>query len=157
MKGKQTLVDVIYEMALRVNLLKLRLTGDRPTGLSLNEELFLEILGKAGTERVSIIAHKLKGLSPSMVSVIVKNLSETKDFIKKEDDPTDKRQTLVTLTNKGEAALSEIRDRKIRLYTAIKTALDTTEKEEDVLRDLFGKAIEYFDDKLLSDRIESKF
>ena len=157
MKETLDLNDLMYELAIKVRLLELRLNADKTAGLSKNEELFLELVDKAGTERVSNIASQLRGLSQSMISIIIKNLSDNKQLISKKDDPADKRQTLITLTDHGKETLSAIRDVKLKLYNAIRTALNTKPVEEEIICKAIQRALQFFEDKLLSDRIEAKF
>ena len=69
------------------------------------------------------------GINPSSVSEMISKL-ESDGYVKRTVDPDDKRATLVTLTELGEARTAELADEKKEMFKGVFDNLTDDEKEQ---------------------------
>jgi DNA-binding MarR family transcriptional regulator len=95
------------DLRLAVKLLAHRLRAEARLGLSWSQESVISLLDRKGPVTVSELA-KAEGVrSQSMGSTVASLAAE--DLVHREPDPSDGRQTLVSLTEKGREALAQTR------------------------------------------------
>ena len=92
------------------------------------ERLLGVIAGYDGGVRQKTLVEEL-GINPSSVSEIISKL-ENDGYVKRTVDPEDKRATLVTLTELGEARAAEIADERKEMFKGVFGNLTDDEKEQ---------------------------
>ncbi len=103
--------------------------GERRGPKPLSRERILSVLLKQeGGVRQKVLAEKLH-VNPSSISEFV-DLLEGGGYITREVDPSDKRATLISLTEKGRARAYELEDEKKDRYTKLFEVLTEDEKQE---------------------------
>lgn len=92
------------------------------------ERLLMEIAEHEEGIRQKELA-KLAGTNPSSMSELIDKL-ETDGYVRRKVDPNDRRATLVTLTELGEARAAEISDERDAMFADAFSTLDESEKEQ---------------------------
>ena len=114
--------------------------GKRPP---LSREHLLILIGKYPEGiRQKMIAEKT-GINQSSTSELIDKL-ENDGYIERKVDPTDKRATLLFLTEKGAARAAEVEDERKEMFSGVFKKLN--EEEKQTLSDLL--------DKLLDDEVK---
>ena len=98
------------DLRLAVKLLAHRLRAEGRPGLSWSQESVISLLDRKGQVTVSELARAEGVRSQSMGSTVASLAAE--DLVHREPDPSDGRQTLVSLTEKGREALAKSREIK---------------------------------------------
>ena len=109
--------------------------GKRPP---LSRERLLIIISKYPEGvRQKTIAEEV-GINQSSASELINKLEAT-GYIKRNVDPSDKRATLLTLTEKGQARAAEVEDERAAMFEGIFSKLSDEEKQ--TLSDLLDKLL----------------
>lgn len=104
----------------------------------LSREHLLVIIGKyPDGVRQKTVAEEV-GINQSSASELLNKLEAT-GYIDRQVDPNDKRATLLTLTEKGQARAAEVEDERNAIFEGIFANL--TEDEKQTLSDLLDKLI----------------
>jgi len=98
------------DLRLAVKLLAHRLRAESRPGLSWSQESVISLLDREGPVTVSGLARAEGVRSQSMGSTVASLAAE--GLVHREPDPSDGRQTLVRLTEKGVATLAQAREFK---------------------------------------------
>ncbi len=123
------------DLRLAVKLLAHRLRAEARPGLSWSQESVISLLDREGPVTVTGLARAEGVRSQSMSSTVASLAAE--GLVHREPDPSDGRQTLVTLTEKGLAALAQSREiKQTWLESAIAERL--TQDEQQVLAAAVG-------------------
>lgn len=93
-----------------VRLLAQRLRAESRPGLSWAQDSVISLLDRKGPVTVSELARAEGVRSQSMGTTVASLAAE--DLVHREPDPSDGRQTLVSLTGKGREALAQARQLK---------------------------------------------
>ena len=108
-------------------------------GILARERILLILAGHEGGVRQKVLAEEMK-VNPSSMSEFIDRLEST-GYITRTVDLSDKRATLITLTEKGEARAAELEDEKNEHLSKMFSNLTEDEKKELIrlLNKLFGK------------------
>ena len=118
------------DLRLAVKMLAQRLRAEARPGLSWSQESVISLLDRKGQVTVSELARAEGVRSQSMGSTVASLAAE--GLVHREPDPSDGRQTLVSLTEKGREALAQFRAiKQTWLESAITERL--TPEEQQVL------------------------
>ena len=99
------------DLRLAVKLLAARLRAEaRPGDLSWSQESVVSLLDRQGPTTVTELA-KIEGVRSQSMGVTVSSLEEL-GFVRREPDPTDGRQSIVSLTGQGVSVLEAARAAK---------------------------------------------
>lgn len=107
----------------------------KESGLTISQFGVLEVLYNKGDLRIGEIMEKMLTTSGN-ITVVIKNL-EKDGFIKKISDPSDKRSTIISITDKGIKVIEEILPEHIKNINNIFDVL--TDEEKVVLKDILNK------------------
>lgn len=113
--------------------------GDlEPLGLSPHHARALEVIARGGARRgetaldvpprLSVLADRLR-IAPRSATEVVDAL-EDKALVRRESDPSDRRATVVRLTDDGQAVAAQIRDLRHARTDQMMHALDDDEREQ---------------------------
>ena len=101
---------LIYDMAIRVRLYIASKVSEQKVGdLTERETLILELVGMRGNMSISEIGSLYPTVSNSTISTTISKLWKDKKLVDKRILPENQRVTTVSLTEKGEKVLEEIK------------------------------------------------
>lgn len=106
-----------------------------PLGLTPHQARALRVIGEHDGVRLSAIAEALR-ISPRSATEVVDAL-EVAELVTRRPDPTDRRATLVAVTERGGRALGTLSE--ARAKEAGEFFGQLTDRERAVLRDILGK------------------
>jgi DNA-binding MarR family transcriptional regulator len=137
--------ELMYHLSLRLRLYRVsRGLGERPAELSEREALLLELIGLKGSVSISEIVKLYAKVSPSTISTSITRLWREKELVEKSVDPDNQRLTMVSLTEKGKAALDEIIRARSKLYRAVTESLGVVHEENGLFRKAMKNGARYF-------------
>ena len=153
--GKST-ESLIYDMAFRVRLYMASKTSEQKVGdLTDRESLIIELLGMKGSMSISEIGSLYPAVSNSTISTTITKLWKDKKLVDKKILPENQRVTTVSLTEKGQQVLLEIKRTQADVFSTIAVSLGLSPDQVDYFHDILKNAISFFDDTLglkLSDK-----
>ena len=153
--GKST-ESLIYDMAFRVRLYMASKTSEQKVGdLTDRESLIIELLGMKGSLSISEIGNLYPAVSNSTISTTITKLWKDKKLVDKKILPENQRVTTVSLTEKGQQVLLEIKRTQADVFSTIAVSLGLSPDQVDYFHDILKNAISFFDDTLglkLSDK-----
>jgi DNA-binding MarR family transcriptional regulator len=117
------------ELRVLLGALRRRLREDVRSGdFTLSQLLVISLLEREGPTTVTVLA-RAEGMRPQSMGAIVSSL-ESAGFVSGAPDPTDGRQTILSLTMAGRQWIKDNRAaREDWLFRAIRTNLTSTEQE----------------------------
>ena len=140
---------VLAEMSLRVRLLmSAENAGKRLAGLSERETLLLELIGTKKGMCISEIAEFFGGVSSSTISMTITKLWRKHKLVDKTIMPKNQRVTMVSLTDKGQQLLAEIKKDQLMIYKTVTESLGLAPEQDENLRKLLNNSIRFFDKQL---------
>ncbi len=140
---------ILAEMSLRVRLLmSAENAGKRIAGLSERETLLLELIGTKKGMCISEIAEFFGGVSSSTISMTITKLWRKHKLVDKTIMPKNQRVTMVSLTNKGQQLLAEIKKDQLMIYKTVTESLGLAPEQDENLRKLLNNSIRFFDKQL---------
>ena len=140
---------ILAEMSLRVRLLmSAENAGKRIAGLSERETLLLELIGTKKGMSISEIAEFFGGVSSSTISMTITKLWRKHKLVDKTIMPKNQRVTMVSLTNKGQQLLAEIKKDQLMIYKTVTESLGLAPEQDENLRKLLNNSIRFFDKQL---------
>jgi DNA-binding MarR family transcriptional regulator len=143
--GKST-ESLIYEMAFRVRLYMASKVSEQKVGdLTDRESLIIEMLGMRGSMSISEIGNLYPSVSNSTISTTITKLWKDKKLVNKSIMPENQRVTTVTLTEKGEEILKEIKRTQSDVFGTISISLGLSPDQADAFHDMLENAIRFFD------------
>lgn len=146
--GKST-ETLIYDMAFRVRLyMASRVSEQKVADLTDRESLIIEMLGIKGSMSISEIGSLYPAVSNSTISTTITKLWKDKKIVDKKILPENQRVTTVTLTEKGEQVLEEIKRAQAEVYSTIAVSFGLSPDQVDYFHDILKNAINFFDDTL---------
>ena len=143
------LAKVIRDLAFRMRLIKA--SQEEQVGqycLSERELLILELLSENGPMSVSQLALADPTASDSTISTTITGLWRNKKMVTKTISPDDQRTTIVGLTEKGRKIIDVLNKQRADRFKAFIDAIDLTDDEEQVILDVFNRAIKFLDERL---------
>ena len=136
-------------MSLRVRLLmSAENAGKRIAGLSERETLLLELIGTKKELCISEIAEFFGGVSSSTISMTITKLWRKHKLVDKTIMPRNQRVTMVSLTDKGQQLLAEIKKDQLMIYKTVTESLGLAQEQDENLRRLLKNSIRFFDKQL---------
>ena len=143
--GKST-ESLIYEMAFRVRLYMASKISEQKVGdLTDRESLIIELIGMKGSMSISEIGNLYPTVSNSTISTTITKLWKDKKLVNKSILPENQRVTTVTLTEKGEQILKEIKRTQSDVFGTISLSLGLSPDEVESFHDILRNAISFFD------------
>ncbi len=143
----KSLNGLLYELTLRVRVLKASRESDKSSVLTRREELLLEIIGLRGQSSVSSIRASYPSVTLSSISSSITALWKKK-LVEKQINPDDQRLTMIRLSDKGKEVLAGIRKEQKIMLGKLAESLNLSREQEVLLKELLTRSINYFDQNL---------
>ena len=141
--------SLIYDMAFRVRLYMASKTSEQKVGdLTDRESLIIELLGMKGSLSISEIGNLYPAVSNSTISTTITKLWKDKKLVDKKILPENQRVTTVSLTEKGQQVLLEIKRTQADVFSTIAVSLGLSPDQVEYFQDILKNAISFFDDTL---------
>jgi len=145
---KQT-ESLIYDMAFRVRLyIASKISENKVGDLTDRESLIIELIGMKGSMSISEIGSLYPTVSNSTISTTITKLWKDKRLVDKTILPENQRVTTVTLTEKGQKILSEIRRTQSDVFSTVTVSLGLSPEEVEAFQEILEHAIGFFDKTL---------
>ncbi len=146
--GKST-ESLIYDMAFRVRLYMASKISEQKVGdLTDRESLIIELVGMKGSMSISEIGSLYPTVSNSTISTTITKLWKDKKLVDKRILPENQRVTTVTLTEKGQQILTEIKHTQADVFSTISVSLGLSPDQDEYFQDILINAISFFDETL---------
>jgi len=141
--------SLIYDMAFRVRLyIASKISENKVGDLTDRESLIIELIGMRGSMSISEIGSLYPTVSNSTISTTITKLWKDKRLVDKTILPENQRVTTVTLTEKGQKILSEIRHTQSDVFSTVTVSLGLSPDQVEHFQDILEHAIGYFDKTL---------
>ena len=142
--------SMIYDMAFRVRLYIASTLADekRINDLSERETLLLQLIGATGRMSISEICNYYPRVSNSTISTTITKLWKEKKLVDKNILPENQRITTVSLTEKGQKVLQEIKKKQSDVFNTVTTSLGLSAEQNESFQIVLKSAIGFFDDML---------
>jgi DNA-binding MarR family transcriptional regulator len=141
--------SLIYDMAFRVRLyIASKISENKVGDLTDRESLIIELIGMKGSMSISEIGSLYPTVSNSTISTTITKLWKDKRLVDKTILPENQRVTTVTLTEKGQKILSEIRQTQSDVFSTVTVSLGLSPDQVEHFQDILEHAIGYFDKSL---------
>lgn len=140
---------LIYDMAFRVRLyITSKISEKRVADLTDRESLILELIGMKGSMSISQIGKLCPMISMSTISTTITKLWKDQHFVDKKILPENQRVTMVSLTDKGQQVLAEIKKTQSDTFSTITTSLGLAPEHVEYFIEILVNAIGFFDETL---------
>jgi DNA-binding MarR family transcriptional regulator len=140
---------LIYELAFRVRLYIASKISEKKEGdLTDRESLLIELIGMKGSMSISEIGSLYPTVSNSTISTTITKLWKDRKLVDKRILPENQRVTTVTLTEKGQKVLSEIRRTQSDTFSTVATSLGLPPDQVENFQDILEHAIGFFNKTL---------
>lgn len=146
---KKNTESLIYDMAFRVRLyIASKISENKVGDLSDRESLIIELIGMKGSMSISEIGNLYPTVSNSTISTTITKLWKDKQLVDKRIFPENQRVTTVTLTEKGQKILSEIRRTQSDVFSTVTVSLGLSPDQVENFQEMLENAIGFFDKTL---------
>jgi len=146
---KDNTETMIYDMAFRVRLYIASKISEKKVGdLTDRESLILELVGMKGSMSISEIGNLYPTVSNSTISTTITKLWKDKHLVDKRILPENQRVTTVTLTEKGQKILKEIKRTQSDVFSTVTVSLGLSPDQVEYFQEILENAIGFFDDIL---------
>jgi DNA-binding MarR family transcriptional regulator len=146
---KNTTEKLIYDMAFRVRLYIASKISEQKVGdLTDRETLILELVGMKGNMSISEIGGLYPTVSNSTISTTITKLWKDKKLVDKKILPENQRVTTVSLTEKGEKVLEEIKRTQSEVFSTVTVSLGLAPDQIGYFQEILENAIGFFDKTL---------
>jgi DNA-binding MarR family transcriptional regulator len=146
---KTSTESLINDLAFRVRLyIASKRSGKKMGGLTERESLVLELLGMKGSMSISEIGKLYPTVSNSTISTTVTKLWKDKKLVDKKILPENQRVTTVSLTEKGERILEDIKRTQEDVFSTVTTSLGLPREQVQYFHEILENAIDFFDEAL---------
>lgn len=140
---------LIYDMAIRVRLYIASKVSEQKVGdLTERETLILELVGMRGNMSISEIGSLYPTVSNSTISTTISKLWKDKKLVDKRILPENQRVTTVSLTEKGEKVLEEIKRTQSEVFSTVTVSLGLAPDQVQYFQEILENAISFFDKTL---------
>jgi DNA-binding MarR family transcriptional regulator len=112
------------------------------------ETLMLELVGMQGSMSISEIGSLYPTVSNSTISTTITKLWKDKKLVDKRILPENQRVTTVSLTEKGQKVLAEIKRTQSEVFSTVTVSLGLTPDQVGYFQDILENAIGFFDKTL---------
>jgi len=141
--------SLIYDMAFRVRLYMASKISEQKVGdLTDRESLIIELVGMKGSMSISEIGSLYPTVSNSTISTTITKLWKDKKLVDKKILPENQRVTTVTLTEKGQEILTEIKRTQADVFSTISVSLGLAPDQAEYFHDILKNAIGFFDETM---------
>ncbi|MGB9442306.1 MAG: winged helix DNA-binding protein [Desulfobacterales bacterium] len=141
--------SLIYDMAFRVRLyIASKISENKVGDLTDRESLIIELIGMKGSMSISEIGSLYPTVSNSTISTTITKLWKDRKLVDKTILPENQRVTTVTLTEKGQKILSEIRRTQSEVFSTVTVSLGLSPDQVEAFQDILEHAIGFFDKTL---------
>jgi len=141
--------SLIYDMAFRVRLyIASKISENKVGDLTDRESLIIELIGMKGRMSISEIGSLYPTVSNSTISTTITKLWKDKQLVDKTILPENQRVTTVTLTEKGQKILSEIRRTQSDVFSTVTVSLGLSPDQVENFQEILEHAIRFFDKTL---------
>ncbi len=145
----KSIESLIYDMAFRVRLYMASKISEQKVGdLTDRESLIIELVGMRGSMSISEIGSLYPSVSNSTISTTITKLWKDKKLVDKRILPENQRVTTVTLTEKGEKILEDIKRMQADVFSTISVSLGLAPDQAEYFQDILKNAIGFFDETM---------
>jgi DNA-binding MarR family transcriptional regulator len=146
---KKNTEKLIYDMAFRVRLYIASKISEQKVGdLTDRETLILELVGLKGNMSISEIGSLYPTVSNSTISTTITRLWKDKKLVNKRILPENQRVTTVSLTEKGQKVLEEIKRSQSEVFSTVTVSLGLSPDQVEYFQEILENAIGFFDKTL---------
>jgi DNA-binding MarR family transcriptional regulator len=146
---KNNTEKLIYDMAFRVRLYIASKISEQKVGdLTDRETLILELVGMKGNMSISEIGSLYPTVSNSTISTTITKLWKDKKLVDKRILPENQRVTTVSLTEKGQKVLEEIKRTQSEVFSTVTVSLGLSPDQVEYFQEILVNAIGFFDKTL---------
>ena len=146
---KKNTEKLIYDMAFRVRLYIASKISEQKVGdLTDRETLILELVGMKGNMSISEIGGLYPTVSNSTISTTITRLWKDKKLVDKRILPENQRVTTVSLTEKGQKVLEEIKRSQSEVFSTVTVSLGLEPDQVEYFQEILENAIDFFDKTL---------
>ena len=146
---KNNTEKLIYDMAFRVRLYIASKISEQKVGdLTDRETLILELVGMKGNMSISEIGSLYPTVSNSTISTTITRLWKDKKLVNKRILPENQRVTTVSLTEKGQKVLEEIKRSQSEVFSTVTVSLGLEPDQVEYFQEILENAIGFFDKTL---------
>jgi len=146
---KKNTEKLIYDMAFRVRLYIASKISEQKVGdLTDRETLILELVGMKGNMSISEIGGLYPTVSNSTISTTITRLWKDKKLVDKRILPENQRVTTVSLTEKGQKVLEEIKRSQSEVFSTVTVSLGLEPDQVEYFQEILENAIAFFDKTL---------
>ncbi len=146
---KKNTEKLIYDMAFRVRLYIASKISEHKVGdLTDRETLILELVGMKGNMSISEIGSLYPTVSNSTISTTITRLWKDKKLVDKRILPENQRVTTVSLTEKGQKVLEEIKRSQSEVFSTVTVSLGLSPDQVEYFQEILENAIGFFDKTL---------
>jgi DNA-binding MarR family transcriptional regulator len=146
---KKNTEKLIYDMAFRVRLYIASKISEQKVGdLTDRETLILELVGMKGNMSISEIGSLYPTVSNSTISTTITRLWKDKKLVDKRILPENQRVTTVSLTEKGQKVLEEIKRSQSEVFSTVTVSLGLEPDQVEYFQEILENAIGFFDKTL---------
>jgi DNA-binding MarR family transcriptional regulator len=146
---KKNTERLIYDMAFRVRLYIASKISEQKVGdLTDRETLILELVGLKGNMSISEIGSLYPTVSNSTISTTITRLWKDKKLVDKRILPENQRVTTVSLTEKGQKVLEEIKRSQSEVFSTVTVSLGLSPDQVEYFQEILENAIGFFDKTL---------
>jgi len=146
---KKNTEKLIYDMAFRVRLYIASKISEQKVGdLTDRETLILELVGMKGNMSISEIGSLYPTVSNSTISTTITRLWKDKKLVDKRILPENQRVTTVSLTEKGQKVLEEIKRSQSQVFSTVTVSLGLEPDQVEYFQEILENAIGFFDKTL---------
>jgi len=136
-------------MAFRVRLYIASKISEQKVGdLTDRETLILELVGMKGNMSISEIGSLYPTVSNSTISTTITRLWKDKKLVDKRILPENQRVTTVSLTEKGQKVLEEIKRSQSEVFSTVTVSLGLEPDQVEYFQEILENAIAFFDKTL---------
>ena len=147
MKNKSE--SLIYDLAFRVRLyIASKISEHKVGNLTDRESLIIELIGMKGSMSISEIGSLYPTVSNSTISTTITKLWKDKQLVDKRILPENQRVTTVSLTEKGQKILSEIRRTQSEVFSTVTISLGLSPDQVENSQEIIEHALGFFDKAL---------
>ncbi len=143
------LKEVMRDLTFRMRLLKAN--QEEQVGqacLTERELLILELLSEHGPMSVSQLSLADGDASGSTISSTITRLWRDRKLVTKTISPENQRTTMIGLTDKGRKIVGTANKQRNERFQTFIEAINLTEEEEEIMLNVFRRAIKFLDERL---------
>lgn len=123
---------------------------EEAAGLSERDIAILDFVYQKGSATFNEVAEELHvqdmpRSSASSISQAISALYIDQGMVEKRPNPKDQRQPIITLTEKGKAAVEKVKEMRTDMLTKVKIAMELSDSDASVLERAYARGIANFD------------